>query len=664
MAEIYLARPSGRRDLADLVVIKRILPHLAEEKSFVEMFIEEARLAAMVDHPNVVHIHEVGQDEHEYFMVMEYVDGPSAGALARRARERARAMPTSIATSIVMQACDGLHAVHEICADENGDNLGIVHRDVSPHNLMISRAGVVKLVDFGVAKAKDTNIRTNTGGIKGKFPYMSPEQAEGLDLDRRSDIFSLGTVFYELVTGKRLFLRSSELTTLRAICEEPITPPREINNTLDARIEEVIMRALERDRKQRFPTTLAMKEALAALLMDEATATGPDALARYFRGEFGPVLDRRVAALARIARKPTGAIPALVRGFDDNETSAGVRQRRPTSELEAADIAVADLAVAAITGLPAEDTTVDERGRLRRDDPPSPMRRWTPWMALLAVALGIAAGLGYRLNAEHSSPALRLGLTPVQPAPTMRRAMEPLASYLGDAVGRRIELVVTQSYDDLRKRLLAGELDFASLPPLQVVRARNTIPNLRTIAASAFDGAATYQAYLLVRTNSGFERLEQLRNKRICYVDPGSASGYLMPRHFLRSKGLDPDRFFVSHHFSRTQPGVLRDLLAKRCDVAAAYSEYRIARKEGIPTSAVKILAITGDLPNDCICAAPHLSPKLFTQLQQALLRFDPKRDLGEGGVDKAYPMASFVRPNLANFERLAAAERAEREGQ
>jgi serine/threonine protein kinase len=188
MAEIFLARQSAVGAFSRLVVVKSILPHLAEEPRFVEMFIEEARLASQINHPNVVHIFDVDQHQQTFYIAMEYIDGLSVGSICRRARKQGQLPPIPIAAEIVAQACDGLHAAHEL-RDGKGQLLGLVHRDISPHNLMIAKTGVVKLVDFGIAKAKTTAIKTRTGDLKGKYPYMSPEQALSEPLDRRADIF-------------------------------------------------------------------------------------------------------------------------------------------------------------------------------------------------------------------------------------------------------------------------------------------------------------------------------------------------------------------------------------------------------------------------------------------------------------------------------------------
>src|SRR5688572_513451 len=219
MAEIFLARRDGPAGFSKVVALKRILPHLSTLPEFVSMFLDEARLAARLTHPHVVQIYDFGEVEGTYFISMEYVPGEDLLAAIKRARELERPVPPIVACSILSAVCDGLHYAHEL-RDEYGKALGIVHRDVTPSNVLISFDGVVKLADFGIAKAEHRSTHTAVGALKGKYAYMSPEQAKGEKLDRRSDLFSLGVAAHELLTGRRLFARDSELAVLKAITED------------------------------------------------------------------------------------------------------------------------------------------------------------------------------------------------------------------------------------------------------------------------------------------------------------------------------------------------------------------------------------------------------------------------------------------------------------
>jgi eukaryotic-like serine/threonine-protein kinase len=216
MAEILLARLDGAEGFQRPVVVKRILPQLARTRSYRDMFVDEARIVAGIRHPNVVQVHELGQQDDELFLVMEYLDGESLGSLMRRLWSRGRRMDRDVAAWVVAEACAGLHAAHEL-TDEDGLPRNLVHRDVSPHNVFLGYQGGVKVLDFGIAQASERITKTETGQVKGKFEYMSPEQIQSRPLDRRADVFALGVLLYELTTARRLFKRPSLPRVIDAI---------------------------------------------------------------------------------------------------------------------------------------------------------------------------------------------------------------------------------------------------------------------------------------------------------------------------------------------------------------------------------------------------------------------------------------------------------------
>ncbi|HEY0706250.1 MAG TPA: serine/threonine-protein kinase, partial [Polyangia bacterium] len=224
MAEVYLAVHGELAGFRTPVVLKKVLPHLANNPQFIDMFLDEARIASMLDHPNVVRIYEVGRSGSEYFLAMELVQGKSLSALLRRFQETYSRMDPRLAAFVVAQAAAGLHHAHNL-TDPLGNPLGLVHRDVSPQNILISFEGSVKVIDFGIARALGRITETQTGGMKGKFGYMSPEQARGEDVDLRTDIFALGVVLWEALTNRRLFQRENDLATMRALAYEPIPRP-------------------------------------------------------------------------------------------------------------------------------------------------------------------------------------------------------------------------------------------------------------------------------------------------------------------------------------------------------------------------------------------------------------------------------------------------------
>jgi hypothetical protein len=274
MAEIFLGRVLGPQSFERPVAVKRILPHLAKDRAFVDMFVREAQIAASIRHARVVQVHELATFDGEYFLVMEYVEGESLGGLMRRLWLRGESLDPMLAAHIIAEVCAGLHAVHEL-TDASGCGREVVHRDVSPQNVMVTYTGEVKILDFGIAKASDS-ARTQGGQIKGKCEYMSPEQCCGEPLDRRSDIFSLGILLYELTVGKRLFKRDNAMLTFHAVCHEPIPRPTEVAPSYPHILEPICARALARDRRDRYATTLAMRRDLVAAVRRMSGAEGGD----------------------------------------------------------------------------------------------------------------------------------------------------------------------------------------------------------------------------------------------------------------------------------------------------------------------------------------------------------------------------------------------------
>lgn len=268
MAEILLARLSGPGDFRRAVVIKRVLRSYATNASFVRMFLHEARIVAALRHPNLVHVQELGEEDGEPFLVMEYVAGENAASLLKRCTVANEPLDPRLAAHLVAETCAGLHVAHEL-TDDDGEPQNLVHRDVSPQNVLVSYDGHVKLVDFGVALVERRPNLTEPGELKGKLAYMSPEQGRGLPLDRRSDLFSLGIVLYELSTGRRLFQRPSAARCIDAICREPVVPPsRVVLGSYPAALEAIVMRALSKDPDDRYRTAAEMRLALLDLVRE------------------------------------------------------------------------------------------------------------------------------------------------------------------------------------------------------------------------------------------------------------------------------------------------------------------------------------------------------------------------------------------------------------
>lgn len=258
MAELYAARATGIGAFDKLVALKLVLPHLKDDPAFTEMFMREAKTAAALDHPNIVSVFDLGFAQGEYFIAMEHVHGRDLRAImADTADEDTAELTTPIALGIVSNLAAALHHAHEATGPE-GEPLGLVHRDVSPANVLVRYDGVVKLTDFGIAKAAAGTQATRTGTIKGKRGYMSPEQCLGRPLDRRSDIFNLGILLYELTTRQRLFVADSEFTVLNQIIHGTFAPPRQVVPGYPRALERIVLRALEVDPGARYPTAAAL----------------------------------------------------------------------------------------------------------------------------------------------------------------------------------------------------------------------------------------------------------------------------------------------------------------------------------------------------------------------------------------------------------------------
>jgi serine/threonine protein kinase len=267
MAEIYLAQLVGPDGFRKPLVVKRVHEYLLERPEFAEMFLREAKIAAMLSHPNIAHVFEFGRIEGIPFISMEFVDGASVDLLMRAAAKSNTTLGPAIAGIVGLAVCEALHYAHDI-TDENRQWLGLVHRDVSPGNILIGRDGVVKLVDFGIVKLRGSTS-TQTGQVKGKFAYMAPEQALGHPIDRRADIFSLGVVLYEIAVGKRLFRRGTDAESITAMLGEPIPAPSVVVPGFPPALESILLQALDRAPDQRFATAHDMQEALFEYLAAE-----------------------------------------------------------------------------------------------------------------------------------------------------------------------------------------------------------------------------------------------------------------------------------------------------------------------------------------------------------------------------------------------------------
>lgn len=303
MAEIFLAVRPGLEGFEKTLAIKRIRPHLSSEEAFVKMFLNEAKLAAQLQHPNIVQIFDLGKINGSYFIAMEYISGRDMSRVIPKAEKMGIPFPIEYALAIGASVLDGLAYAHTK-TDDLGSALTIVHRDITPENILVGWNGNVKILDFGIAKAAIQTDQTRAGEIKGKLAYMSPEQGLGKPLDARSDIFALGVVLYEWITGYRMFTGENEMAILKSIIEGRIYPPSYFRDDIPEAIEAILMRALAKDRDQRYQTAREMQFDLLQWLQNEAAfSPSPAHLANFMKQLFADEIAQEREALVEAAQE-------------------------------------------------------------------------------------------------------------------------------------------------------------------------------------------------------------------------------------------------------------------------------------------------------------------------------------------------------------------------
>jgi serine/threonine-protein kinase len=432
MAEVLLARASGIEGFVRHVVIKRIHPDQAGDKAFVEMFLDEARLAATLHHHHIVQVYDIGQEAGEYFFAMEYVHGEDLSRLLAGVAKKREKVPLDHCATIVTCACAALHYAHDQ-RGADGRPLGIVHRDISPQNILVGYDGNVKVVDFGIAKAAMRSQETRSGTLKGKVSYMSPEQCTGKAIDRRSDVFALGIVLYELVTAKRLFRGETDFNTMSAIVSGVIPPPSEHRPDLPPALEAIIMQALARSPAERYQTADELRIALEAYAIAAGLRSSTTALADYIKLQFGsrpePWLPEAAAAAASeergedpgsgVARAPTGALDEFAPSPSVPSVAPIVRARnkeitRPPPDgayrqplaTPAPALAVVQPPITA-TGTPMAWTTTE---------PPAAASSSRPVVILGIAAIVAAAGVAIVFRLSGGSSGGRGAVPPPRPA--------------------------------------------------------------------------------------------------------------------------------------------------------------------------------------------------------------------------------------------------------
>ncbi len=313
MAEVFKARMKGEQGFEKIVAIKRIVPHMATNAEFVTMFVDEAKLAAQLNHNNITHIYDLGKVDAWHYIAMEYVDGKDLRTLLKLGKERGFPLPAELALFIAAKIANALDYAHRRPAPD-GSELNLVHRDVSPQNILISDEGDIKLCDFGIAKAASKVSTTMSGALKGKLQYMSPEQAWGKRLDRRSDIFSLGSVLYEMLTGAPLFEGDTDMSVLESVREGEVAPPTSRGVEVPKRVDQIVLKALAKNPQERYQNASEFEKDLHAVLYTYQPSPGPADLAIYMHRllEAPPASDDEIDAAFDAARDmPRPAAPSV-----------------------------------------------------------------------------------------------------------------------------------------------------------------------------------------------------------------------------------------------------------------------------------------------------------------------------------------------------------------
>ncbi len=476
MAAVYLGRAVDGRSGAPLVAIKRPHKHLATDKAYLSMLLDEARLASAIQHDNVVRVRELGFEHGEPFIVMDYVEGASLSEVRKELSAAGRALDCRVAVRILLDALAGLHGAHEL-RDDSGRHLGIIHRDVSPHNVLVGCDGIGRLTDFGIAKAEDRVQVTRTHEVKGKLAYLAPER-----IDKRrvctvqSDVFSMAVVFWECIAGRRLFRGEEAIETLQEVISAPIPPLRALGANLPAELDDVILRGLSRDLETRYLTAKDFAEAIERAAGPTNIGSRED-VARVIETVFGARMrDRHVK------------IRAAMSGGDDLDHLLSLSGLSPR-ERDGYEPKIADAAVLASIAPPAPS------GRYSFAPNESPivlMRRKPPWVVLASVGIGLLIGAVAVFAVLSQRPPEVVTKALPAPAPT---ASEP--------VGRKVVvplpfLATHVTFDD-ESRELDPAVDVAAfeVPPEGGLRHR--------VTATAIDGT---KASGFVREQDGVARVE------------------------------------------------------------------------------------------------------------------------------------------------------------
>ncbi|MEP7053238.1 MAG: protein kinase [Pseudomonadota bacterium] len=421
MASVWAARLRGTRGFQKMVAIKTMLPGLVDDLHFERMFLDEASLASQVRHPHVIEILDLGEVDRILYLVMEWVDGEPLNIIMKYAATRG-GIPLAIAVSITAQVCRGLHAAHEL-RDENGTLVGLVHRDVSPQNVLLTYEGVVKLVDFGVAKATSrASNETEAGQLKGKIAYMSPEQLRGERIDRRTDVFAVGILLYMMTTGTHPFRGDEQGQTIKRISDdEPVTVPSSIVPGYPPGLEAVVMQALAKDASKRYPTANDMLIGLTRALPPSMRPSTDEEVAEFLRALLPDRLEKRKiaikSALEAADRREAGKAGPRIADSDSPPDEPPTVLEGLVSSREVTPSVEGRLSLPGATSREAAPTTRDSRA--------APRRNMLPTLLSIAAVVGLV-GLVALLFNRRAAPAVTAVASTTTPVPATHEVAPPV----------------------------------------------------------------------------------------------------------------------------------------------------------------------------------------------------------------------------------------------
>lgn len=456
MAELWKARMRGVQGFQKTVAIKKILPHMTDNADFVEMFIDEAKLAAQLNHPNIVHIYDLGKIGRDYYIAMEYVEGKDLRSLLNRAAKNGLSVPAPLALLIAARLASALHYAHRK-RDFEGREMGLVHRDVSPQNVLLTLDGDVKLCDFGIAKAVSKASQTQVGALKGKLQYMSPEQAWGKPVDFRSDIFSLGVILFELLTGERLFPGDSEMSILEAVRQNRIRSPRDVVPTIAPQVDEIVSKALATQPEGRYSSAGEMEHHIEAVLHELRMTPGSADLANFIQ-------DVITSQPRDRAPSPTVSPSSPPSPFQTPPPAPPLEAPAAVASPPVRPVAPPPVEAAPVSApLPAREATVVPIVPLV--EPPKEEKRGKGWLLLVLLVAAAALAAAYFLVVKprltsSSPPPAPAASAPQAGAPAPPPAAEPPAASAGEGQAIPEEVIQGQVEEALARQQKELEKEF------------------------------------------------------------------------------------------------------------------------------------------------------------------------------------------------------------